>query len=406
MTDPFAIEQELVLLCSRARLEPAQIDRVFFILSRNPDWRYVLGISYRNGVLPLVCKNLTENFFDSLNAETKNRITEFYAEHTRGNIFITGKLLEAVKMLDAAGIPSLPFKGPTLAARIYKNLALRQFVDLDLLVQPKHFDAAVRLFLENGFRTYGESGELKKTSALFINRKKDIGLISEDGNVRIELHWKLSGSFFALPLELKDLWSRLEKTDLGGHEINALPFNDLFVYLCLHGARHGFERLGWICDLCELVASEGEVDWPAVSRHAKDHGCAKVVELGLLLSYEMFGVKTAYPDWEKIESDELLKKAAAQIRRKVFAAEFSSTEIGDWYLYHLTLKEKRSDQLKLHLHYIYWYLKLALRPNALDKSIFRLPPVFYPLYYVLRPTRLIYNYFSDKKNRDEQTSIK
>lgn len=396
----FALEQELVLLCSRTELKSEQINRVSFIISLMPDWDYVLGISYRNGVLPLVSKNLLNNFVLSIDSETKNKIGEFYNEHTLQNIYITGKLIEVIKMLDSAGIPSLPFKGPTLAMQIYKNLSLRQFVDLDLLVQPKHFDASVKLFLENGFQTYAET-DLKKSNALFINRKKDIGLVSEDEKVRIELHWKLSGSFFALPFELKELWNRLEKTNLGGCEINALPFNDLFVYLCLHGARHGFERLGWICDLCELIKSEKEIDWQSVRDHAKNHGCGKTVELGLLLAYELFGIKTSYPDWEQIEQDEILKKIVARIRKKIFTKEFNSTEIGDWYLYHLMLKEKKTDQIKLHLHYIFWYLKLALKPNTVDRSIFHLPPVFYPLYYILRPTRLLLNYLSGKNSKDK-----
>ncbi len=389
-------EQELILLCSRHDLTNEQINRISFLLSLSPDWDYILKAAHRNGVLAVVSKNLTDNFASRLDLETKNQISVFFNTHTARNIFITGKLIEVVKMLDDAGIPSLPFKGPTLAMRLYKNIALRQFVDLDLLVQPKDFDRAIKLFLDAGFQTYG-TVEPKKQNSLFINRKKDIGLISADGEVRVELHWKLSGSFFALPIELKELWNRLEKAELGGYEINTLPFNDLFVYLCMHGARHGFERLNWVCDLYELIANEAAIDWKAVSLHAKNYGCGKTVELGLLLVQDFFGVKTDYPGWEKIETDEVLKKAAAQIRQKLFAEKFSTTGIGDWYLYHLMLKEKKTDRLKLHLHYLFWYLKLTLKPNAMDRSVFHLPAVFYPLYYILRPARLLFNYFSNKK---------
>jgi hypothetical protein len=165
----------------------------------------------------------------------------------------------------------------------------------------------------------------------------------------------------------------------------------------MHGARHGFERLNWICDLYELIKTEKRIDWKAVSRHAKNYGCGKTVELGLMLVQDFFGVQPDYPEWEKIETYEVLKKAAAQIRQKLFAEKFNTTGIGDWYLYHLMLKEKKTDRLKLHLHYLFWYLKLTLKPNAMDKSIFHLPAAFYPLYYILRPARLLFNYFSNKK---------
>jgi hypothetical protein len=395
----FALEQELLLLCSRIELKPEQINRASFLMSLSPDWNYVLGVAYRNGVLPIVYKNLSQNPAFSIYSEISEEARAFFTTHTAHNIFVTGKLIEAIKMLDSEGIPSLPFKGPLLAMRAYKNIALRHFVDLDLLVQPKDFDRALKLFLEKGYKIYGNL-EPKKTSWLFINRKKDIGLISADEKVRIELHWKLSGSFFALPLELKRLWTRLEKMNLGGYQVNTLPFNDLFVYLCLHGARHGYERLNWICDLCVLIQTEKEIDWKAIHDHAQKHGCGKVVELGLLLVYEFFGVKTIYPGWEKIENDKIMQRAVAQIRRKLFAEEFSTTEIGDWYLYHLMLKEKKNDRLKLHLHYIFWYLKIALKPNEMDKSIFQLPRALHPLYYVLRPSRLLFNYFSGKSAKN------
>lgn len=383
----FAPEREILFLCSKVDLEPEDINRISFNLSLSPDWQYIIAVAHRNGVLPLLCKHLTEHFPHALDGETKRQIADFFREHAQQNIYITGKLVEAIKMLDRAGIPSLAFKGPTLAMKAYRNIALRQFVDLDLLVQPKDFEAAVELFVQNGFRVYSNA----KVNLLLINRKKDIGLIGPDGIVRIELHWKLSGSFFAMPFELRRLWNRLEKTTLGGIEINAMPFNDLFVYLCLHGARHGFERLAWICDLCELIRSEENIDWQAVSRHARAYGCGKVVELGLLLAHEFFAVTTDYPGWNSIRRDEILQKAVRQIREKLFAERFSKSEIGDWYLYHLMLKEKKTDRIKLHLHYLFWYLKLALTPNAMDESVFHLPAAFYPLYYVLRPARLIFN---------------
>lgn len=388
-----AFEKELILLCSRNDLTPEQINRVSFLLSFSLDWEYLLGISNRNGVLPLVSKNLLGKFKSALMPEIKQEIQEFYTHHTQHNIFITGKLIEIIKMLESNEIPALPFKGPTLAMRAFKNLSLRQFVDLDILIQPKHFDKAVNLFLENGYKVFGDVKPVKD-GFLSLNRRKDLGLINERGQIRVELHWKLSGAHFAMPLEVNELWNRLETINLGGTEIKSLPFHDLFVYLCLHGSRHGWEKLAWICDLCELVKTEAEIDWESVRRHAQKHGCEKVLELGLFLAREFFDLETDYPNWEKIERDETFKKAAGQIREKNFARKFYSTEIGDWYLYHLMLKEKKTDRLKLHIYYLLWYLRLAFRPNAMDKAVFHLPKAFYPLYYILRPSRLLFGYFS------------
>src|SRR5690606_4099976 len=143
--------------------------------------------------------------------------------------------------LEAEGIPILPFKGPSLSMQAYGDISLRQFVDLDILVKPRHFDKAIRVLKNAGYVPITESSWLKRKS-LFFTRKKDIGLVSTDRKVRIELHWKLSGTHFAMPLEIDQLWRRLETVDIGGKKLRSLPLRDLFVYLCLHGSRHGWEK--------------------------------------------------------------------------------------------------------------------------------------------------------------------
>lgn len=389
------MEQALILECSRTEMDSAQITSVKTILETELDWDFIIKTSYQNGVLPLISANLRQHFADLIPPEIKEKLALQFQEHTQNNLFLTAKLLEIVRIFSEAEIPVLPFKGPVLAMQAYGNLSFRQFVDLDILVQPKHFDEAVQKITEHGYKAVSQIPWVKR-KALFFDRQKDIGLISDDSKVRVELHWKLSGSHFALPLELNQLWERLEEINLGGAQINNLAFPDLFVYLCLHGSRHGWERLGWVCDLHELIGSKRgeEIDWAEINLHAQKHGCEKVVELGLFLVREFFGVKTNFPDWEQIEKSETFKKIARQIRNKIFTRDQKSTEIGDWYLYHLTLKEKRADKLKLHVHYFLWYLRLVLTPNSQDKAVFNLPKIFYPLYYILRPSRLLYTYFS------------
>ena len=391
------IEQSLILECSRNEMSPAQINRVKTILEAELDWDLILNNAYLNGVLPLVSANLLQKFGNLLPDEIREKLALQFQAHARKNLFLTARLLEIVGTLFQSGIPILPFKGPVLAMRAYGNLSLRQFVDLDLLVQPKHFDEAVRKILGHGYKAVSKVPWLKR-KARFFAYQKDIGLLSEDLTTRVELHWKLSGSHFALPFELNQLWERLEEIDLGGVRLKTLAFPDLFIYLCLHGSRHGWERLAWICDLHELIKSEQKsgkrIDWREIQLHGQRHGCEKVIELGLFLIHDFFGMKTEFPVWKQVEKNETFKKISRQIQNKIFAKSQTSTEIGDWYLYHLSLKEKKTDKLKLHFHYFSWYLRLVLTPNLLDKAVFNLPPIFYPLYYVLRPSRLIFNYFS------------
>jgi hypothetical protein len=393
----FSSEINLILACSRTDFGFEEISRVNDSLHDEFCWEFVLTTAYRNGVLPLVGWNLLKHFKGDLPSEVRDQISEFFQRNAAKNLLLTGRLIKIVELLNAADIPVLPFKGATLAQQAYGNPALRQFIDLDILVQPKDFDRAINVLSANDFQMPDEKKRSER-AAFFFNRRKDIALTSGNGLVRVELHWKLSGAHFALPFELDELWTRLEQITLGGARLNALPFDDLFIYLCLHGARHGFERLSWICDLRELInrreADHQVIDWAEIIHRARLHGCEKVVELGVFLIEEFFGDKIDFPNAAQIKKDETLKKIAADLRKKIFSEKKQTIEIGDWYLYHLLLKERKTDRLKLHLHYFFWYSRLAFTPNSIDKAVFRLPAAFYPLYYILRPSRLLLNYLT------------
>lgn len=278
-----------------------------------------------------------------------------------------------------------------LSLQAYGNPALRKYGDLDMLVQPRHFERAVQVLKENGYVPVTSVSWLKKTN-WYVSRKKDIYFVDQDRSVNLELHWKLSGSHFGLPREMNRLWDRLETVNLAGTPVLALSFNDLLIYLCLHGSRHSWERFSWICDVNELIRSKQHIDWDLLFAESKRFGCENVVALGLRLIHEFFEFNAPVPIWDKVKSEPIYDGMVAEIRHRLFSAEGKKVEIGDRYLYHLKLKERSSDRLKLHLHYISWYIRIIFTPNQMDKDVLHLPRALFPLYYVTRPLRLAYTY--------------
>lgn len=388
-------ENQLILGCAQTSIPSPTVDRLSELLTQPLDWEYVIAVSSRNGLLPLLSRNLIQNFREQLPETIHERLSFFYLSNARENLYLSFKLAEVVSLLENNGIPVLSFKGPTLAIQAYGDPALRHFIDLDILVQPRHFDLAIELLVKNGYLSEISSGPLKR-KLLFFTRKKDLSLFSSDRRVRVELHWKLSGSHFSMPFEIDQIWNRMDSLMMGGTPLRVLAFNDLFVYLCLHGARHGWERLAWICDLHELIrrreAANGPIDWDELSQHARSYGCEKVVALGLFLVDEFFGLRTGYPDFDKTIANPVYVQIARKVRSKSLSDSSNQIEIGDWYLLHLSLKERRMDKLKLKTVYLLWYLRLIFTPNAADRSILHLPRVFYPVYFVMRPLRLLVNY--------------
>jgi hypothetical protein len=114
-------------------------------------------------------------------------------------------------------------------------------------------------------------------------------LVREHGRVAVALHWKVMPSYFAVPLDPKGLWEHLEPIDLVGTAVPSLPLEDVLLFLCIHGFKHGWERLGWICDMAELLRVHQRMDWGRVLEQAEASGSRRILLLGVLLASDLLG---------------------------------------------------------------------------------------------------------------------
>jgi hypothetical protein len=69
----------------------------------------------------------------------------------------------------------------------------------------------------------------------------------------VELHWEVSPHLYASSVQAADLWRSLVTTELNGVAIKVLAPEDLIFSLLIHGSRHLWECLLWICDVGWIV---------------------------------------------------------------------------------------------------------------------------------------------------------
>lgn len=385
-------EIALLIACCR-KTEPAELaEEIDLLLHTDLDWDYLFRVSYRNAVFSIVFTNLLRAAQDRLPDRVVADATATLRYLTDVNMYLTGETLRIVNFFKKASVPLLPFKGPILSIQAYGDPGLRSYCDLDLLVQPKHLDEATSLLKENGFKPVSTASWLQKSS-WYISSQKDVHFVDKTGRTVVELHWKLSGSHFGMPKEMNRLWERLESISVAGVEVPNLSFNDLVIYLCLHGSRHSWERFGWICDVFYLLTSRDHVDFDTVRSESRELGCERVVALGLKLVEEFFDYRVPATFQRDLEDDSIFSDIVVEVRKRIFAPENVQVELGDRYAYHLKLKERRVDRWKLHFHYLTWYLRIILTPNQMDRDVLHLPQYLHPFYYVTRPIRLLYQKF-------------
>ena len=192
---------------------------------------------------------------------------------------LSAELIRVIAALQRAGIPAVPFKGPALAQRLYGNIAAREFVDLDVFVPLSELARARCILADIGYEADAPVARLE--SSQFLKSECEYILQDRNGNV-IELHWDIAPRLHTYDLDLSQIWQRIETAKLCGSSVPAFDDADLMLLLLLHGAKHGWSRLKWLCDIARLIEVT-HIDYELLLSEAEERGYrrAAIIALGL-----------------------------------------------------------------------------------------------------------------------------
>lgn len=247
------------------------------------DWAELTALAARHGLLPL----LTRALADAPEDLPRQVFVDLWARQERlalRNQVLAGTLLEVLGRLDAAGLPALPFKGPVLADQLHGDVALREFVDLDILVPADRVREARALLEAAGFQP--EYPLRPGQERAFLRAAAQYHLLVHDPvrDVAVELHWKTDPDAPVEDAQDPGWWERLPRRPFLQGSVRALPPEDLLLVLAFHGSKHHWERLGWLVDLARLIQRHPEVDWTVLRARAARLRASRRLALGLDLA--------------------------------------------------------------------------------------------------------------------------
>ncbi len=206
-------------------------------------------------------------------------------ENLLNNLQLVACFHEMIRGADARGLRLFCFKGPVLAAAEYGSLSVRAAGDIDLLVAPEDVDQACEVLKEAGFRPV-------ETLRGRHYREFHFHLPFESSSgVEVELHWSISREYLRVAFDFSELWARRQYFDLQDGRVPILSPEDHFLILCVHGTRHVWERLIWICDLRAVVENHPGFDWDRVRAEASRKGCFRMMLLGVYLMHHVLNAK-------------------------------------------------------------------------------------------------------------------
>jgi hypothetical protein len=287
---------ELQLLLECARLAP-DLGRVRDCAAGQLDWEKVVGAAEYHGLAPLLLKNLLAADARLPEQESK-QLEQNNGRAIRQNLFLTSELLRVVSFLSEAGIEAVPLKGAVLATRIYGDIALRPFSDIDLLIRREQLSTAEAIVSKLAYEA--ETRVPPSHREAWLKQQCELTFRRAELS-RLELHWDISHPHFALDTGVDRFWARLRTTQIGDARLNDLAEQDLLFTLIVHGTRHAWSRLMWLVDVAELLRTSPNIDWQLFAKDAEECGAARMVATALVLVKDLFGVSvssdtTAYAD--------------------------------------------------------------------------------------------------------------
>ncbi len=346
-------EAELLLCCARTRLDAAQIERIKTLLQDDLKWQDLMQMAQRHGVTPLLYRSLRVSCPEAVPKPIMDQLQRQFHVTALRNRFLSEELLKFLTLFTTHGLPTLPYKGPVLAAIAYGDIALRKFADLDLLIDKKDFQKAKELLIAQGYQSEVASTQ----EAHYLQSQYHLGFVRADGRVSIELHWEVAWRYWAYPVEFERLWARALSVSFAGKTIASLLPEDSLLILCVHGGKHQWERLMWICDIAESILTH-QMDWRQLLEQARRGGSKRTLLLGLFLAQDLLGTELPEEIRQNIQADPKIRVLASQVTDQLFtvADEVHKEEDENrptFYrtAFYLNMRERLWDKAQFFLHY-------------------------------------------------------
>jgi hypothetical protein len=382
----FPAEQELLLCCARTRLDTGQRTRLARSAARPLSWDALYSLAEFHGLVPLLYRHLSHA-----------DIPEPFRERCRQAVFraqldALGKCADLLDLLDRfeqEGVAVLPFKGAVAGAAYYGDPGLRVFNDADLLVPAGQARRAWDLLLRLG---YEPTVSLTADWRAVDMRSRNERMFARAGRPAVvDLHWNLMPLYYSFTPPNNGLWGRTELVTLGGRRVPTLGAEDALLFFCLHGAKHNWSKLRWVCDVAELLRSRPGLRWGWLLDWAGRRGAVRIVQVALRLARGLLDAPVPDAALSAGQGDRAVSRLTAAFRTALLAYPPRPEPEAElpWQSYFFQSMDRYRDRIR-------WIYEIILLPGELEWELVPLPAAFAPLYFAVRLARLGWKYLQKR----------
>ena len=376
-----SLEDKLLLCCSRTKVNPEIRDKIHSYINEDLDWQYLAQMASIHRLTPLLYHNLNSFCSDVIPEDFLHKLKDHFNLNVRKNLMMTGELIKILDILNYNKIDAIPYKGPLLADLAYGNLSFREFDDIDILINKSDALTVKRLMLSEGYLL---ELPVKITDSLYLNMDSEYRFFNENNNVKSEINWNFEGIFFSFPFDPNFLFEDLITFKFNGFNTNIFsPVNHLII-MCIHGAKHDWNRLSWICDISEFINSNKNINWDEVLEKAKKIGVKKLLFVNLFLAIDLFQLNLPNNILNELELDSNALKITKDVEKRLLIEKKPLNLFGK-FIFDIKKRDKLFYGIKDSVFGL-------IKPSYADFQILPLPEYLFYLYYIIRPFLLLKRY--------------
>jgi len=290
----YGVEQAAVVLICRVFVGTASPEQLNAFLKEYPaDWWSLYRIVVKNRIRPVAYHVLQSV---DIPGDVKQKLKRDRLSLAINCAEQQQELLKLLDVLKQQGIDAVPYKGPALASAFYKDHTLREFVDIDLLIDPStapDLQKIIDIITPFGYRPMYDLVPgmkrmiLENTCEFYFDKYVD-----GHRKFHVEIQWLAHHPVFELHKKLSNqqLFQNPVVLNLRNTDIKVLNTESHFVTMLLHhGLRENWNSLKYLLDLA-MILQNGRPDMKVVTAITREYKFNKVLLSGSQLLKELLGV--------------------------------------------------------------------------------------------------------------------
>lgn len=302
-------------------------------------WELLLRMAEHHSVLPLVVRWLAP-FCAEIPKEAWAAFTRAQQIHSRRSLWLTSELARIAGTFKQRGIGFLTYKGPGLAELLYGDVTMRQFGDLDFLVYRDDVARAMAAARELGYHSQLALTESQEKAFISVGYERVFD--SQFGRNLLEIKWRVLPPFYSIDFDVEQIFLRSDFLNIEGLSVPTLGTEDLLLLLCVHAAKHGWEKLSWLCDIGVLAARA--LDWEMVERQARRMGVQRILTVNFVLANRFLEVPMPATIADYVRKDRRVISLANETAAKIEGCRNCDVASIAYFREFVALRERRMDR--------------------------------------------------------------